>query len=293
VSAPAPAFMEYSRDVTLRIAALTLEERGLYWSLRLWSWTEGPLPVEPGRLARIVGVSLQKFRQLFPTVLPLLQERDGKYVCPDLEAQRDRYAEVRKAKSAAAKTRWGLEREKASNGADSPDARASHSHMHTQCSSVAVAVAGTKDPSSSSVKGGEPRAPTHGQGGGGGASPGGNGNGNGAAWADPDAILAIAAWGDTPAAERRALLPQVLARRTAPVDPSITPAGAVRYVLNARAAAPKPGTEAAFVLADASRETPGGNRRGAEGGPELVGGEGRALFARVVALAANRNEELP
>ncbi len=76
--------------------SFTLAERGAYTDLLFYSWLNGPLPHEPERLARLVGVTPQEFADVWPTVRSKFEataqglinhrlERERKELRPTLE----------------------------------------------------------------------------------------------------------------------------------------------------------------------------------------------------------------
>jgi uncharacterized protein YdaU (DUF1376 family) len=87
--AKAPAFQVYAADFLTGTMGMSLEAQGAYWRLICWSWTlGGGLPNDPQQLARGLGISLKKFRSLFPKVSEKFTLISNKWCNPRLEEVR-------------------------------------------------------------------------------------------------------------------------------------------------------------------------------------------------------------
>ena len=76
----APAYQEYPADILTNeiFVRMSYEERGLYWTLRMYSWKNKGLPKEESRLARFCQLELQEFERLWlPNVCQFFEE------CPE------------------------------------------------------------------------------------------------------------------------------------------------------------------------------------------------------------------
>ncbi|HJR06631.1 MAG TPA: DUF1376 domain-containing protein [Pyrinomonadaceae bacterium] len=93
----APAFQYYPRDVLMdpRVAAMTLEEFGAYWTLMSYIWLEGSLPLDEKNLARILRVTPDEFRALWPALEKLFRVKGDKITSPELDEQRLKQSEWR------------------------------------------------------------------------------------------------------------------------------------------------------------------------------------------------------
>ena len=91
-AARAPAFQFYPRDylADAQVVMMSLEERGAYVHLLCHCWLEGALPDDESRLARLLGLSLARFRKLWPQLAPSFRAAPvpGFLLHPRLEAER-------------------------------------------------------------------------------------------------------------------------------------------------------------------------------------------------------------
>jgi len=72
MKAPSPAFSVYPKDIDSdeNCKVMDLREFGAYMRLLLHSWTEGSIPADPDRLAKILGVTRRTFEAVWPNVSP-------------------------------------------------------------------------------------------------------------------------------------------------------------------------------------------------------------------------------
>ncbi len=85
-----PAFQLYAGDFFVDTITWDLDELGLYTRLLFIEWTNGPLPSDPKRLAKIAGTSLKKFNYLFEMVSPkFIQNGEGFLINERLEETRN------------------------------------------------------------------------------------------------------------------------------------------------------------------------------------------------------------
>jgi uncharacterized protein YdaU (DUF1376 family) len=89
-----PAFQYYPRDVLMdtRVAAMSLEQFGAYWTLMSYVWLEGSLPLDEKNLARLLRVTPEEFRSLWDAVKALFKVKDGSITSPELDEQRKKQA---------------------------------------------------------------------------------------------------------------------------------------------------------------------------------------------------------
>ncbi len=110
---PAPAYQEYAAQIMSRweYRALTLDQRGLLYSMRLECWVNRTLPESPDLLGRILGFDPREVAAALPFVMPFFACEDGKISCPELDSYRKHLENVRTRQSDAAKAtnaqRWG------------------------------------------------------------------------------------------------------------------------------------------------------------------------------------------
>jgi len=85
----APFMQLYVADYLADTGHLTTEEQGAYLLLLLVMWhSGGSLTNNPRRLARIAGVSPQKWKRIAPAVMAFFVEQDGVIASPALERWR-------------------------------------------------------------------------------------------------------------------------------------------------------------------------------------------------------------
>lgn len=95
-----PAFQFYPRDFLSdeNVMAMELDERGAYITLMCVCWTEGSIPADVRRLARICGCPRERMAEMWEVLSPCFEEHPGgpeRLVHPRLEAERTKQAEWR------------------------------------------------------------------------------------------------------------------------------------------------------------------------------------------------------
>lgn len=96
-----PAFQFYPKDFLAdgNVAGMSLQERGAYITLLCVCWQEQSLPMALNRLANMVGSPLSAFHKLWPAIAPCFVEKDGRYVHPRLEKEREKQDHFRRRQS--------------------------------------------------------------------------------------------------------------------------------------------------------------------------------------------------
>lgn len=98
--AKAPAFQMYSADFFMDTNHWTIEEMGIYTRLLLTEWSQGSLPFEIPRLARIAGCSSKKFQLWWGTIsVKFIPNGDGKLINLRLEEEREKQRKYRELQS--------------------------------------------------------------------------------------------------------------------------------------------------------------------------------------------------
>jgi hypothetical protein len=99
-----PSYQEYPAAIlsNIQFRTMSLEERGLLYTMRLECWVNKSLPAEPATLARVLGYGRELIDNVLPLVLsaPFFDVVDSKIICPELENYRA-YLDERKAKQSA------------------------------------------------------------------------------------------------------------------------------------------------------------------------------------------------
>jgi uncharacterized protein YdaU (DUF1376 family) len=102
----APAFQEYAASMMARTAyrVLSLEGRGLLYSMRLECWVNGSLPGDPAVLARVLGFAAERVAQVLPELESFFVSDDnGALRCPELDDYRGHLEERRSKQSQGGK----------------------------------------------------------------------------------------------------------------------------------------------------------------------------------------------
>lgn len=96
----APAYQEYAAAVMAQLAyrTMTLQERGLFYSIRLECWVNGKLPEAPTLLAKVLGFSEREIIDTLPAVMPFFSVCEGFIICPELEDYRKHLLEQKEKK---------------------------------------------------------------------------------------------------------------------------------------------------------------------------------------------------
>lgn len=125
------------------VKLMTMAERGAYITLLCHAWENDGLPTSLALLARVCGVSKDEMTELWEGPLgECWEERDGRFVNPRQEEERDRASEKSGAAKKAAETRWAKKRAAAEKAAADANAMRTHSErnadayadaMHPQC----------------------------------------------------------------------------------------------------------------------------------------------------------------
>lgn len=96
----APAYQEYAASMMAQIAyrTMTLQERGLFYSMRLECWVNGKLPESAKLLSKVLGFAEQEISDSLPAVMRFFVVSDGFIFCPELEDYR-KHLEMKKDKA--------------------------------------------------------------------------------------------------------------------------------------------------------------------------------------------------
>lgn len=124
-----PAFQLYSNDFFVDTITWELDELGLYSRLLFVEWSNGPLPNDHKKLAKIAGISPKKFSNLFQICSSkFVLNDDGKLINIRLEEEREKQVKYSESRKNIANKRW-----------ENKDTSVMHMHDHkdmlTECSS--------------------------------------------------------------------------------------------------------------------------------------------------------------
>jgi hypothetical protein len=111
----APAFQEYAASMMARIEyrTMTLQDRGLLYSMKLECWVNKQLPKLPDKLARVLGFDVAEVAASLPGVMPFFAYSGDFIVSPELDSYRDYLENQRERMSAGGKQ--GAERKQTAN----------------------------------------------------------------------------------------------------------------------------------------------------------------------------------
>lgn len=101
-----PAYQEYAATILAEISfrTMSLQSRGLLYTMRLECWVNQCLPSDQDDLAKILGFSTDEVSASLPEVMPFFAI-DGEFIiCPELENYRAHLAERKLKQSQGGKT---------------------------------------------------------------------------------------------------------------------------------------------------------------------------------------------
>lgn len=120
----APAFQEYASAMLTRLPfrVMTLQQRGLLYTMRLECWVNVRLPHNPSELAKVLGMPDVDITDSLKAVMPFFDILDGHIICPDLENYRAYLADRKSKQSRGGKRGSAItngKRKRPVNGVDS------------------------------------------------------------------------------------------------------------------------------------------------------------------------------
>ena len=123
----APAFQEYAASMMARTEyrVLSLEGRGLLYSMRLECWVNGGLPSATPMLARVLGFEAEPVERALAELKAFFTIDNGMYRCQELDDYRAHLEERRQrqaegGRAGAAKTNKGRSRSAPSKPSGTP-----------------------------------------------------------------------------------------------------------------------------------------------------------------------------
>jgi hypothetical protein len=101
----APAFQEYAAAMLSRLPfrTMTLQDRGLLYTMRLECWVNVRLPINHGELAKVLGLPVAEVTASLPAVMPFFEVTEGFIISPELEDYREHLNERRHKQSQGGK----------------------------------------------------------------------------------------------------------------------------------------------------------------------------------------------
>ena len=88
---PPPSYQEYASDLLANrhYMLMSLSEHGLFDVMRKQCWVNKSVPTDKEHMAMIIGCKVTEVEaNLSPHVLHFFIEKDGEYICPELEDYR-------------------------------------------------------------------------------------------------------------------------------------------------------------------------------------------------------------
>lgn len=88
---PPPSYQEYASDLLANrhYMLMSLSEHGLFDVMRKQCWVNKSVPINKEDLAKIIGCKVSEVEaNLSPHVLHFFIEKEGEYICPELENYR-------------------------------------------------------------------------------------------------------------------------------------------------------------------------------------------------------------
>lgn len=137
-----PSFQFYPRDLlsNRKVAAMTLAELGLHIKLLCYQWTDGPLPNDPGLIARLSGVPVEEFNLLWPMVSHCYEESADAATIFNPRMERERRSHLGYLQRCAKGGRRSAEVRRAKSGTAQPNPRSNFETTSTFTSEVTAEV---------------------------------------------------------------------------------------------------------------------------------------------------------
>jgi len=86
----APSYQEYASDILAQLSfrTITLQDRGLLWTLRMECWVNKQLPNNPNVIAKALGLPVDEVVSSLPAVMSFFKIEGDFLICPELEDYR-------------------------------------------------------------------------------------------------------------------------------------------------------------------------------------------------------------
>ena len=101
----APAYQEYAATILAQLPfrTMTLQERGLLYTMKLECWVNVRLPNNHNDLAKVLGLPVAEIAASLAAVMPFFEVVDGFIISPELENYRAHLAERKSKQSQGGK----------------------------------------------------------------------------------------------------------------------------------------------------------------------------------------------
>ncbi len=86
----APAYQEYAANILAQLPfrTISLQDRGLLWTMRMECWVNKQLPNNPNVIAKALGLPVDEVVSSLPAVMPFFKIEGDFIICPELEDYR-------------------------------------------------------------------------------------------------------------------------------------------------------------------------------------------------------------
>lgn len=101
-----PAYQEYAATILVQIPfrTMSLQDRGLLYTMRLECWVNQRLPNDPGDLSKVLGFPVGEVSASLPVVMPFFAINGDFIICPELEDYREHLVQRKLKQSQGGKT---------------------------------------------------------------------------------------------------------------------------------------------------------------------------------------------
>lgn len=119
----APAYQEYAATILAQLPfrTMTLQDRGLFYTMRLECWVNVRLPNNQDDLAKVLGLPIAEVTTSIAAVMPFFKVVDGFIFSPELEDYRTHLAERKLKQSQGGKRGSAITNSKRNNAAKTID----------------------------------------------------------------------------------------------------------------------------------------------------------------------------
>jgi len=110
-----PAYQEYAASMLANnnFRMMSLEARGLWYTLRLEHWVENPLPADPVKLAKILRLDIDVVTNALQEHGDLIVISGGMINIPELDDYREHLSDIRRKQSTGGKEGAAIARQNA------------------------------------------------------------------------------------------------------------------------------------------------------------------------------------
>jgi uncharacterized protein YdaU (DUF1376 family) len=129
----APAYQEYAATILAQLPfrTMTLQDRGLLYTMKLECWVNVRLPNNHNDLAKVLGLTVAEVAGSLAAVMPFFEVVDGYIVSPELENYRAHLADRKNKQSQGGKRGSAITNGKRSRPAKTVDAGVSSTPSST------------------------------------------------------------------------------------------------------------------------------------------------------------------